>query len=41
MELPDNAWRVIDALTTKCPLCAFLRGLTIGMAAGCLLMLVA
>lgn len=40
MHIPDKAWKVIDVITTTCPLCAFLRGLATGMAAGILLMLV-
>lgn len=39
MHIPDDAWKVIDKITTACPLCAFVRGLAIGMAAGVLLML--
>jgi hypothetical protein len=28
----DKFWTVVDAITTECPTCAFLRGLGVGIA---------
>jgi hypothetical protein len=35
----EKFWKVADAITTTCPLCGFLRGLSLGMCLGALLML--
>lgn len=30
----ERFWKVADAITTECPLCAFLRGFAVGAVLG-------